>query len=156
MAENTTYDVIIIGAGSVGVPTGLAMAEAGIKVLVIDRFASQGQGSNKAAIGGVRATHSDPAKIRLGLRSLEIFSTWQETRGHNLEWTTGGYMFVSYREQEERTLKDLLKVQQRYGLNIAWHDRDAILDIALTDRQGRAVDIPDTLATILDQGEGRR
>lgn len=130
MAENTIYDAIIIGAGSVGVPTGLAMAENGLKTLVIDRFASQGQGSNKAAIGGVRATHSDPAKIRMGLRSLEIFSTWQETRGHNIEWTTGGYMFVAYREQEEVTLKDLLKIQKNYGLPIDWYDRSSTLEIA--------------------------
>ncbi|MCK4246172.1 FAD-binding oxidoreductase, partial [Candidatus Bipolaricaulota bacterium] len=70
-----SYDVIIIGAGSVGVPTALAMAQAGLKILVLDKFASEGQGSNKSAIGGVRATHSDPTKIRLSKRSLEILST---------------------------------------------------------------------------------
>jgi len=129
MAENTTYDAIIIGAGSVGVPTGLAMAGKGLKTLVIDRFSSQGQGSNKAAIGGVRATHSDPAKIRLGLRSLEIFSTWEQVHGHNIEWSTGGYMFVAYRREEEKVLKELLKVQQHYGLNIDWHDREGILAV---------------------------
>jgi sarcosine oxidase subunit beta len=127
--SDTTYDVIIIGAGSVGVPAALAMAEAGVDVLVIDKFASQGQGSNKAAIGGIRATHSDPAKIRLCLRSLEIVSTWEELYGHNLEWTRGGYSFVAYREQEEETLKGLLEIQKRYGLNIDWYDRDDLLEI---------------------------
>ncbi len=123
------YDAIIIGAGSVGVPTALALAEAGLDALVLDQFASQGQGSNKAAIGGIRATHSDPAKIRLCLRTLDIVKGWGATYGHNLEWTTGGYSFVAYREQEERTLKALLKIQETYGLNIAWYDRDALLDI---------------------------
>ncbi|MBN1138898.1 MAG: FAD-binding oxidoreductase [Anaerolineae bacterium] len=123
------FDVIIIGAGSVGVPAALFMARAGIKVLVLDRLASQGQGSNKAAIGGVRATHSDPAKIRLCLRSLAIFSTWQEAYGHDIEWTRGGYSFVAYREQEAQVLKGLLAVQQSYGLDIAWHDRDTLLAI---------------------------
>ena len=122
-------DVIIIGAGSVGVPAALAMARKGLKVRVFDGAASQGQGSNKAAIGGVRATHSDPAKIRLCLRSLEIFSTWEETYGHNIEWTTGGYAFVAYREQVARTFKDLLKVQLAYGLDIDWYDRDDFLRI---------------------------
>jgi sarcosine oxidase subunit beta len=122
-------DVIIIGAGSVGVPAALAMARAGLKVRVFDGAASQGQGSNKSAIGGVRATHSDPAKIRLCLRSLEIFSTWEETHGHNIEWTTGGYAFVAYREREEQTLKNLLKVQHAYGLDIDWYDRDDFLRI---------------------------
>lgn len=123
------YDVVIAGAGSVGVPAALAMARAGVKVLVLDPFASQGQGSNKAAIGGIRATHSDPAKIRLCLRTLEIVSAWKETHGHNIEWTKGGYTFVAYREREERVLRDLLVVQRRYGLNIDWHDRSQLLDV---------------------------
>ncbi len=124
-----TADVIIVGAGSVGVPTALAMARMGLKVHVFDGAASQGQGSNKSAIGGVRATHSDPAKIRLCLRSLEIFSTWEETYGHNIEWTTGGYAFVAYREREAQTFKELLKVQLAYGLDIDWYNRNDFLRI---------------------------
>ena len=129
MTRGTSYDVIIIGAGSVGVPAALAMAKAGVKVLVLDQFASQGQGSQKAAIGGIRATHSDPAKISLCLRSLEIVSTWEETYGHNVEWSRGGYCFVAYREREERILKDLLHVQHRYGLAIDWLDRRELLRV---------------------------
>lgn len=122
-----TYDAIIIGAGSVGLPTALAMAQAGLDVLVLDEAASPGQGSHKAAIGGVRATHADPAKIRLCLRSLEIFSTWGAVYGQSIEWHTGGYTFVAYREHEADLLKVLLKTQQRHGLNIAWHDREGLL-----------------------------
>jgi len=125
----SNYDVIIIGAGSVGVPAAMAMAQAGVKVLVLDRFASQGQGSNKAAIGGIRATHSDPAKIRLCLRTLEVVSTWKETYGDDIEWTKGGYTFVAYRKHEKETLKELLAIQHSYGLNIDWYDRDDFLKI---------------------------
>jgi sarcosine oxidase subunit beta len=123
------YDVIIIGAGSVGLPAAFFMAQAGLKPLVIDQFASPGQGSHKAAIGGIRATHSTPAKIRICLKSIEIFSTWQETYGDNIEWYQGGYSFVAYREREEQVLKDLLKVQKAYGLNIDWLDRDELLEV---------------------------
>ena len=125
MSTERRYDAIVIGAGSVGAPAALAMATAGLRVLVLDQFASQGQGSNKAAIGGIRATHSDPAKIRLCKRTLEIVSTWEETHGHNIEWKQGGYTFVAYRDEEEATLKELLKVQKSYGLNIDWHDAEA-------------------------------
>ena len=41
-----TYDVVIIGAGSVGTPLAWQLAEAGLKTLVIDQFASVGQGSS--------------------------------------------------------------------------------------------------------------
>jgi len=84
MSDISRYDVVIIGAGSVGVPAAQAMAEADVKVLVLEKFPSHGQGSNKAAIGGIRATHSDPAKIRLGLRTLEIISSWKEKYGHDI------------------------------------------------------------------------
>ena len=122
MAGSKAYDVVVIGAGSVGTPASVSLAEAGLKTLVIDARPSVGQGSNKAAIGGLRATHSDPAKIRLCLRSLEILRDWEEKHGDKIEWHKGGYLFVAYREEEERTLKELLVIQQKYGLNIRWHD----------------------------------
>jgi sarcosine oxidase subunit beta len=123
------YDVIIIGAGSVGVPAAFEMARAGLQVLVIDRMASAGQGSNKSAIGGIRATHSDPAKIRLCLRSIEIIANWQERYGDAIEWCRGGYSFVAYREREEKILKDLLVTQHQYGLNIDWLDKPDLLEV---------------------------
>lgn len=125
-----SYDAIVLGAGSVGTPSALAMAQQGLKVLVIDPMPSSGQGSNKAAIGGIRATHSDPAKIRLSLRSLEVFSTWEETYGDDIEWQKGGYLFVAYTPREEQILKDLLTTQHSYGLNIDWYNRDNLLKIA--------------------------
>ncbi len=124
-----TYDVIIIGAGSVGTPTALYLAEAGLRPLVIDHHASVGQGASKAAIGGIRATHSDVAKIRTCLKSIEVFSGWEERYGESIEWTRGGYSFVAYRGREERILKDLITVQQSYGLDISWLDRDDLLEV---------------------------
>jgi sarcosine oxidase subunit beta len=129
MAPNKSYDVVIVGAGSIGAPAALSMAEAGLRVLVIDQYPSVGQGSNKRAIGGLRATHSDPAKIRVCLRSLEIFSTWEERFGDKIEWRKGGYSFVAYRGEEERTLKELLVIQKTYGLNIDWLDARALLGV---------------------------
>lgn len=123
------FDAIVLGAGSVGLPTALHLAEAGVSTLVIEQFASPGQGSNKAAIGGIRATHSTPAKIRLCLDSLRKFSQWQQAHGDDLEWAQGGYVFVAYREDEEHALKELLKVQTRYGLNIEWLDREDMIDL---------------------------
>jgi sarcosine oxidase subunit beta len=123
------YDAIVIGAGSVGTPTALFLARQGIRTMVLDEFASAGQGSNKEASGGLRATHSDPAKIRICLRSLEIFASWQEQYGRSLEWRKGGYSFAAYTEREEETLKDLLVAQQRFGLNIHWLDKKSFLEV---------------------------
>ncbi len=122
-------DVIIIGAGSVGTPLALALAERGLRPLIIDSAASTGQGENKHAIGGVRATHSDPAKILACRRSIEIFSTWEERHGDDIEWLQGGYTFPVYREQDEATLTGLFEVQHAHGLEIDWVDPDTIAEL---------------------------
>jgi sarcosine oxidase subunit beta len=120
------HDVIVIGAGSVGAPAAFFLAEAGLDVLVLDELASSGQGQNKAAIGGVRATHSDPAKILTCGRSLDIFSTWEERTGTDIGWKAGGYCFPVFREAEEDVLKAILPVQKEHRLDIDWYGTDDI------------------------------
>lgn len=124
-----TFDVIIAGAGSVGTPTAFSLAKAGLSVLVIDPLASTGQGSNKHAIGGVRATHSDPTKIQLCANSINILSSWLETYGDDIEWKAGGYSFVAYDHSIEKTLKDLLSLQISLGLDIDWRDTAGIVEL---------------------------
>jgi sarcosine oxidase subunit beta len=123
------HDVIIVGAGSVGVPTAMAVAELGIRPLVIDMHPSPGQGENKHAIGGIRATHSDPGKIMTCRRSLEVFSSWQELHGDDIDWLKGGYVFPVYRSNDETMLKKLLPVQKKYGLDIGFVGPERIREI---------------------------
>jgi sarcosine oxidase subunit beta len=112
------YDAIVVGAGSVGMPTALALGEKGLRTLVIDMHPSPGQGENKHAIGGVRATHSAPGKILTCLRSIEILSTWKNVHGDDIEWLKGGYLYPVYREADAGMLKSLLPLQKSYGLKI--------------------------------------
>ena len=123
------YDVIIVGAGSIGVPTAMALGEKGLRTAVLDWRPSPGQGQNKHAIGGIRATHSDPAKILTSLRSLEVFSTWQEKYGDDIEWLKGGYTFPVYREAEAGALKKILPIQQKYGMNVDFYGPEKIVDV---------------------------
>jgi sarcosine oxidase, subunit beta len=120
------FDAIVVGAGSVGNPTAYFLAREGLRVLVVDELASSGQGQNKAAIGGVRATHSDPAKIRLCQMSLETFSGWKASTGTDIGWKQGGYCFPAYDAGVEATLRSLLPVQHRHRLNIDWQDAQEI------------------------------
>lgn len=115
-----TTDVLIIGAGSVGVPLAMYCAERGLSTVVVEKNASWGRGQNRAAIGGIRATHSDPAKIRICQESIRIMSGFEAERGINVEWRSGGYLFVAYDETRERSFRDLLVIQKKAGLGIDW------------------------------------
>ena len=81
-----SYDIVIIGAGSIGVPAALELASKGLKVLVLEAESAPGQGNNKKAIGGVRATHSDFGKMSVCLRSIQILSGWKEQYGEDIGW----------------------------------------------------------------------
>lgn len=123
------YDVIVIGSGSVGTPAAMSLAERNVKTLVIDAASSSGQGNNKCAIGGIRATHSDPAKVALSLHSLKTFSTWEEKYGDDIGWAMGGYTFVAYTESIARSLQDMIPGQQKAGLNINWLSPERIREL---------------------------
>jgi len=124
-----SYDAVVIGAGSVGTPTAMYLASGGLSVLCLDGNASAGQGSNKCAIGGIRATHSEPAKVRLCLDSISIFSTWRDSEGDDIGWLRGGYTYVAYDQGIADLLKKILPVQRSAGLDIDWADPDKIASI---------------------------
>ncbi len=114
------FDSVIIGAGSVGLPAALELASKGQKVLVLEADSAPSQANNKKAIGGVRATHSDFGKISVCQRSIEIMSSWQERFGDDIGWMSNGYSYPAYTPEDEKTLKDLMRVQLGFGLNIRW------------------------------------
>ncbi len=123
------YDIVIIGAGSVGLPLSYYLAKKGKKVAVIEKHASVGRGQNRAAIGGIRATHSDPAKIKISQISLEIVSKMEQEHGVNVGWLKGGYLFPVYDTERERALKSLLEIQKKFDLNIDWIDAEAVEEL---------------------------
>ncbi len=125
-----TYDVIVIGAGSVGIPLAWSLAGRGFKVAVLDHEASWGRGQNRAAIGGIRATHSDPAKIKICLESIKIVSAIKEDFGLDLEWRQGGYLYVAFDEVTKASFLSLLEIQKAAGLDIDWIGPDRIAELA--------------------------
>ncbi|HNX37302.1 MAG TPA: FAD-dependent oxidoreductase [Candidatus Cloacimonadota bacterium] len=115
-----TYDVIIIGAGSIGLPAAYNLAKEKLSVLVIDAEVGPGQENNKKAIGGIRATHSDYGKITICLRSIEILKNWHDVMGDDIGWMSNGYSYPAYTDKDMETLRNLMKVQLGFGLNIKW------------------------------------
>lgn len=125
-----SYDAAIIGAGSVGVPLSWYLAQKGLKTVVFDKMPSAGRGQNRAAIGGIRATHSDPAKIKICQKTIDVVKNMNSEFGMDVDWIAGGYLYPVYNEEHETALKTLLKTQKKFNLNIDWISPDEIEHIA--------------------------
>ncbi len=123
------HDVVVMGAGSIGQPIALELALRGLNVAIIDRLSAPGRGQNRAAIGGMRATHSDPAKIEICTRSLDIVKRMESEHGLPVDWFQGGYLYPAYDPHTEHVLKSLLTTQQEAGLDIAWVDAETIYEL---------------------------
>ena len=119
------YDVIVIGSGQAGVPLATRFAEAGKKVLVIERKNLGGTCINygctptKTMVASARAAHVARRAGRLGVRTgevqvdlgavvdrkTEIVRQWRagvqgrlEGHGERLQWQHGHARFVGPRE----------------------------------------------------------
>jgi len=123
------FDVLIIGAGSIGVPLSYYLAKKGLKVAVVEKLASEGRGQNRAAIGGIRATHSDPAKIKICQMSIDLLKNMKEEHGMEIDWISGGYLFPVYDDRTEKALKKLLVKQKEFNLNIDWIDAKKVNEL---------------------------
>ncbi|MDD5765557.1 MAG: FAD-binding oxidoreductase [Candidatus Marinimicrobia bacterium] len=120
------FDVVIIGAGSIGVPLSFYLANRGLKVAILEKLPSTGRGQNRAAIGGIRATFSDPAKIKICLQTIEIMKNMKVEHGLDVDWIQGGYLYPAYDEKTEIAFKQLLDFQKQYKLNNRWITPDEI------------------------------
>ena len=123
------FDTVVIGAGSVGLPLSYYLSKKGQKVAVIEKEHSYGRGQNRAAIGGLRATHSDPAKIKICQMSIDILKNMEKDHGFEIDWLEGGYLYPIYEEAKETALKELLVKQKNYGLDIDWISPEEIREL---------------------------
>ncbi|XKM12493.1 FAD-dependent oxidoreductase [Orbaceae bacterium ac157xtp] len=92
--ETKEYDIVVIGAGSPGVPCALKAAELGAKVAIIQKEAEAAACGNFGA--GIDLTTSDPADVQSLVSMLiaasshrpkrEVIETWANNSGEAVKW----------------------------------------------------------------------
>jgi sarcosine oxidase subunit beta len=122
-------DVVVIGAGVIGAATGYYLAKSGLKVLVLERdFPCAG--STGRCIGGIRAQFSHDLTIRVMMESVSMFRGLSDELGEDVEWHSGGYLFLAFDEKRKRAFLDAIAIQKRYGLEVRFVSPDECVKIA--------------------------
>ena len=110
-------DIIIVGAGITGCATALALAEAGAKVEVIERYHAGAMASGWT-LAGVRQSGRDLAEIQLAKAAVKIW----ETLDSHLDTRTGyrqtGNLRLARTDNETEVIRRLVSSQSANGLQI--------------------------------------
>ena len=122
-------DVVIVGAGIVGCATALALAEAGAKVEVIERYHAGAMASGWT-LAGVRQSGRDAAEMQLAKAAVKIW----ETLDLRLDATTGyrqtGNLRLARTEIETEIIRNIVHLQAVEGLPIELLDAQQARTIA--------------------------
>ncbi len=111
-----TADVVIIGAGIMGLATAYHLARLGVRdVTVIDRGYLCGGASGRNG-GGVRAQWSSEANVRLMQESIRMCQDFASEMKINVWLRQGGYLFLVRSEAKRRALEASVKLQNACGL----------------------------------------
>lgn len=120
-------DVIVIGAGALGLSTALHCALAGRSVVVLDRGAAGGEASSRAA-GLFKSVQADPLRTRLATRSIELAATFADWSGVPLEVTAAGSLLIARTSAHADYLRTEQRQSATWGVEVREAGRDEVTE----------------------------
>lgn len=125
MAEQ--HDVVIVGAGLVGLSVAYHLAQRGIRdVLVLEREATYAQGSSGRSAGGVRLEFSHPSAVRFSQYGLHVLEHFEDEFGVSPQFRACGYLFVTSDPARWAGLQESAAMQHQMGVPVEALDAEAI------------------------------
>jgi glycine/D-amino acid oxidase-like deaminating enzyme len=110
-------DVVVIGAGALGLSTALHCALSGRSVVVVERHTAGSQASGRAA-GLFKSVQADELRTRLARRSIARASTFADWAGAPLAVTRPGSFLVARTDQHRDFLCRELDQSQGWGVDV--------------------------------------
>ncbi len=141
--------VVIIGAGLVGLSTAYYLAREGFKdIVVLEREATHAQGSSGRSAGGVRLEFSNPSSVRFSQFGLDVFQRFQDEFGISAGFKPCGYLFVTSRPATIEALRGPLAMQHQLGVPSELLAADEVR------RRFSYIDLPDLAGALYGPQDG--
>jgi glycine/D-amino acid oxidase-like deaminating enzyme len=110
-------DVVVVGAGALGLSTALHCAMAGRSVAVVERHTAGSQASGRAA-GLFKSVQADEPRTRLARRSIEMVTSFADWAGVPLEVARPGSFLIARTGQHREYLRRELAQSRRWGADV--------------------------------------
>ena len=110
-------DLVVIGAGALGLSTALHAALLGRRPVVVERHTAGSQASGRAA-GLFKSVQADELRTRLARRSIELALTYPDWAGAELAVTRSGSFLVARTDQHKAYLQTEARQSARWGVDV--------------------------------------
>ena len=111
-------DVVVIGAGALGLSTALHCAISGRSVAVVERHAAGSQASGRAA-GLFKSVQADELRTRLARRSITKAVTFADWAGTPLAVARPGSFLIARTDQHREFLRRELAQSRGWGADVS-------------------------------------
>jgi sarcosine oxidase subunit beta len=113
---NRTADIVIIGAGIIGVSIAYHLGKMGAKHVVVFEKDLIGEGSTGLSAGGIRRQWSTEVNMQFAIKSFEVFQNFEEEFGASPEFRQIGYLFLARDAEELGVFRQSIKLQHCFGV----------------------------------------
>jgi glycine oxidase len=128
VAQHGQHDVVVVGAGVIGLACAWRCAQRGLRVLVLEREAEPGAGASGVAAGMLapvtEAEFGEEALLRLNLAGAELWPAFAaelaERSGIDTGFRASGALVVAADRDDAEELRRLHSFQRSLGLDAAW------------------------------------
>uniref|UniRef100_A0A0K0FZ30 Sarcosine oxidasee (formaldehyde-forming) n=1 Tax=Strongyloides venezuelensis TaxID=75913 RepID=A0A0K0FZ30_STRVS len=113
---NTTFDVIVIGAGIMGSCSAYQAAKNGKKALLVEQFSLfHNNGSSHGASRIIRLCHSDEIYMNMAKRSYELWDEIMELDEYKEKiYTSCGLLWIGDKDDTDKRVKLLESINAEY------------------------------------------
>ena len=128
MAQDRQHDVVVVGAGVIGLACAWRCTQRGLRVLVLERAAEPGAGASGVAAGMLapvtEAEFGEEALLRLNLAGAELWPAFAaelaERSGIDTGYRASGALVVATDRDDAEELRRLHSFQRSLGLDASW------------------------------------
>jgi glycine/D-amino acid oxidase-like deaminating enzyme len=110
-------DLVVIGAGALGLSTALHAALLGQSVIVVERHTAGSQASGRAA-GLFKSVQADELRTRLARRSIELALTFGDWAGAALDVARSGSFLVARTDEHKSFLRTEARQSAAWGTSL--------------------------------------
>jgi glycine/D-amino acid oxidase-like deaminating enzyme len=111
----STYDVVVVGAGIVGAACAYFLMKEGLRVAVLDR-GTVGGGATGAAMGHLVAMNDSPAQLALTKLSLELWRELNDQLPASAEYRQPGTLWIASDDEEMAEVRRKDELYRSAGL----------------------------------------